>query len=203
MRLNGHAEAVKNKSLEKVLSAWVHLNSAFFTATDDAAWWYNERASISILAAAAWTAGGVALEEFSTRKKERGEKERAGRADIFFKINGQEFSCEAKFLWMLLGARNPISYIERSLKVACADARCLNPNDGKRFGICFITIITPKNVKRLNEEIRALQKKIAAKKYDAFAWSFPTEARNLTFKKKIWRNARCYPGTFIILERCD
>jgi hypothetical protein len=37
----------------------------------DLPWWYNERASISVLAGAAWGTGGLAFEEYSEDKKAR------------------------------------------------------------------------------------------------------------------------------------
>ena len=48
-------------------------------------WSYRERAHISILAAAICRAGGVALEEYGT-KKERDKTDYPGRGDLCFKL---------------------------------------------------------------------------------------------------------------------
>src|SRR5713226_1261165 len=56
--------------LRQVLRKWIFVNKDYVHRWDgiDAPWWYNERASVSALAAAAWLAKGIALEEYTTRK---------------------------------------------------------------------------------------------------------------------------------------
>jgi hypothetical protein len=69
----------------------------------DCAWWANERASIGILAAAVWKCGGVALEEYSTRKTNKKEH-RTGRCDLFFAFGKNHFACEVKQVFPRLKA---------------------------------------------------------------------------------------------------
>lgn len=200
-----HIDAGKIKSIKKILREWIKLNNQYFISTRDAAWWYNERASISILAAAAWAAGGVSLEEFSTRKKGRGQKAKIGRADIFFKIDGKRFSCEAKFLWLRLNAKMPAAQIQKRLDSACDDARKLNPKEGEQLGICFVSVLTPADTAHVNDRLIALQEAISsAHFFDALAWFFPTKARKLGYDKKVWAtySSYSYPGSFIVFKKC-
>ncbi len=208
MKTAHHIDAGNFENLEKILESWVKLNEKYVRSTDeDAPWWYNERASISILAAATWQAGGIALEEFSTRKKERGKSERAGRTDVFLKIGETKFACEAKFVWLRMGksdAKAHIIQIKQELKNARADARHLNPEDGKRFGVCFASVRIPEKCEsKINEILKEFQKEIRSANFEALAWSFPLEARKLGFQKPSWKHKYFYPGSFIIFHSCD
>ena len=66
---------------------------------DDAPYFYSERANIGVLAAAAWRAGWVALEEFGIRKHTK----QKGRADLWFWPIDQdkEEYIEAKQKWKI------------------------------------------------------------------------------------------------------
>jgi hypothetical protein len=56
--------------LEKLLNSWGKVLGKFIKQTDKGLpWAYGERAIVGTLAAAAWSAGGVALEEFPTIKR--------------------------------------------------------------------------------------------------------------------------------------
>ena len=62
------------RGLSPLLVAWLETLEQFCAASGytNNPWWYNERASISTLAGAAWKLhdkGWVALEEYSTRKR--------------------------------------------------------------------------------------------------------------------------------------
>src|ERR1035437_2626560 len=75
------------RSLHPILKEWIRLNRTYSKRMqwEDCAWWANERASTGILAAAAWMAGGVALEEYSTKKVKKKEH-RTGSCDLFFDV---------------------------------------------------------------------------------------------------------------------
>jgi hypothetical protein len=69
--------------LKPLLESWLRLTEKYATqhgpkksnpGSGDASWWYTERASIGILASAAWQIKGwTALEEYSTNKIELGK----------------------------------------------------------------------------------------------------------------------------------
>lgn len=56
--------------LRPVLQAWIDGTQRYVTLFqgDDLPYWYNERANVGVLSAAAWQAGMVALEEFQSLK---------------------------------------------------------------------------------------------------------------------------------------
>ena len=144
--------------------------------------------------------GGIALEEFSAKKKQD-KVERSGRADVYLNLSGREFACEAKFIWLSVNSKNPIARINAELKNACKDAKCLNREEGRRFGVCFATVYVPKkDAAQSDSLILDLQKAIYSENFDALAWSFPAKARKLTYEKS---KHFFYPGSFVILKNCD
>jgi len=134
--------------LKPVLEKWCDLNRDFHANLGtDCPWWYNERASISILAAAAWqTAGFYALEEFSIIKgRKRANSEKPGRCDLkIWAPFKKGFSLEAKQAWCKLDKgidlkRKCDDILKTYLANAKADAKRLKTRLGRRFGICFIS----------------------------------------------------------------
>ena len=68
---------------------------------DDCSFWYGERPSISVIAAAAWQAKGCALEEFPQYKsKGEGNDTYNGRCDLFINLDGNRINFEAKFRYV-------------------------------------------------------------------------------------------------------
>jgi hypothetical protein len=63
---------------------------------DDVAYWYNERATLSTLAGALWRSRCLVLEEYQTLRQGNGSKAGPGRADLWCKIAGVEYTVEAK-----------------------------------------------------------------------------------------------------------
>jgi hypothetical protein len=81
---------------------------------DDAAWWYNERAILSLFAGAIWSSNGWAFEEFATTKRERVATKRKHRRDgargdleFWWPSSNKYFQCEAKRaeVSLMVGAR--------------------------------------------------------------------------------------------------
>jgi len=196
-KINGYTYCGRFRSLEKILQEWIKLHEKFFIQSRDGSWWYNERASIGILAAAAWMAGGIALEEYTAKKKSR---KRSGRADVYLNLNGREFACEAKFIWLSVKSPDPIKRIENSLKSARQNVISLNRREGRRFSICFAAVYLPKkDVNKFESLIDKLQQKISSADFEVIAWSFPKAAKNLTYEK----SEHFHPGSFIILRNYD
>jgi len=199
-----HVDGGRFHNLKKILSAWVRLNRRYcISVRPDTPWSYNERALLSIFAAAAWNAGGVALEEYSTQKG-HGRSEWRGRCDIYCNIKTSDIVGESKMVWLWLG-RAPeknIDKIQETLDEACEDAEDLNRHDGKRFGICFAPVyIAEGRSNEIDERLLALQEKILSEKFDALAWCFPPKVRQLPNPNK-WRDCTyCYPGLFVILRK--
>src|SRR5438445_755881 len=128
--------ADRRTTLNGVLENWILTNTHVANEWSgiDAPWWYNERASLSVLAGAIWRAGGIAFEEYSEEKMyvhrhETGHKSYLGRCDLFFEIGSKEFIAEAK--WGYSGATNDsdvTSRIKSLMKDARRAASGLTPN---------------------------------------------------------------------------
>ncbi len=100
-------------------------------------WWYHERTSVGFLAAAAWSVGGVALEEYSTIKTRDGKKYR-GRCDLYVRLGSppKELLVEAKHLKPNVNSKDDgHDDIERGLRQAVRDVRTHDPGDYHRLGV--------------------------------------------------------------------
>ena len=107
----------------------------------DAPYWYNERASLSLLTGSAWDLGYIALDEFSTQKvKNEPEEKGYGRCDAWISTETHEISIEAKQLHQLVSV-NKLDVAARqvgaSLKLAYTDATKLTYKNGARAGVSF------------------------------------------------------------------
>jgi hypothetical protein len=191
----------KLRSLRPILKEWIRLNCLFgkTVSWEDCAWWANERASTSILAAAAWMSGGVALKEYSTKKVKKGEH-RTGRCDLFFNVRENKFACEIKQVFPRLkdGQTSDISNLKARFDLACDDARNLSRQEGRRLGICFVTPRFPRSQIPYMDNcwidyLDCLQQKL---NFDAIAWYFPKEARNMEWPE----NKRTYPGIIVLIR---
>jgi hypothetical protein len=198
-----HVNCHRLKSLRPILEEWVRLNRSYAETLNwkDCAWWGNERASTSILAAAAWKAGGVALEEFSTRKLNKmGQK--AGRCDLFFQAGTSKFACELKQVYPRLKARQNYKFSKEVefLDWACSDAKKLFPEEGRQLGICIIAPRFPQSQTATMEQtlggyLASLLQNKRQLKFHAVAWFFPKEGRRLK-----WENGKTYPGVIILIR---
>lgn len=119
------------RRLEPVLWAWIDLmgDRSWWEDDEDAPWWYNERAILSLFAGAVWKGRGWAFEEYSTSKKfvtsrGRGTKAYAGRGDLAFWAKGGDYALEAKVCHpSLSGGGTPLQAVRDALKEACSDVR--------------------------------------------------------------------------------
>lgn len=195
------------EGLRPVLETWTKLVVRYSDAFPkvNCCYWFNERANISVLAAAAWKAPGnwLALEEFSTRKHDD-EGLRNGRCDLLITDikNDNTFAVEAKHAWQNIRERCAGEYKKTKLKLHAAwgDASKLHKTEASvRVAACFVVPQIPVAEVEGNdlpgvvdEWLEGLAQKI---KVDAFAWVFPKSSRNL-----VARNGRLYPGVCLLLR---
>jgi hypothetical protein len=93
----GKLDRTAAKWWRTIMAEWQHVHRTYYLKSHyDKAWCFNERASVSMLSAAVWKAGGIAIEEYVTRKQHENET-KPGRVDLWFKI-GKNFAAvvEAK-----------------------------------------------------------------------------------------------------------
>ena len=199
----GHAGVVvKQKRLKKIeplLHEWTRCVSRYCAVAEcDAPYWYNERASLSTLAAAAWRAGGVAVEEYAAFKG----KKKAGpphRVDLWFRYRRKRFVVEAKIGWVNLGEGSTPAYnagaVRRRLDAALEDVRRC-PKDGTFLGVAFVAPSIPDNPKdsrRVAALVGPFLDELRKLDYGFMAWVFPRAARNF-----IGDDERRYPGVVML-----
>lgn len=157
--VSNHASFVSTRfaSLKPLLSKWIWAHRKYcdgFTEPE-AGWWYHERTSVRFLAAAAWSLGGVALEEYSSIKKRDGRSYR-GRCDLYLRVGSplKDLMVEAKHRKPIISGRNAGERdILRGLQQAVRDVRaCGDPTD-RRVGVVFVM---PKLARRRAETQPAL-----------------------------------------------
>ena len=96
-------------NLHPLLKQWqtiVAKASKEWAAERDAPYWYNERASLGLLAGAIWQLNGFAFEEYSTCRRifsKRGVSYKNGRCDIDFRFRSRYYVAESKQCYPTLG----------------------------------------------------------------------------------------------------
>lgn len=213
--------------LSAMLKEWIKVNEHYVNVHgDDACWWYNERATLSSLAGAAWRVGWLALEEYGTTKGDGSRdaatgkpKSKYGRCDMYVTAgdfrSSSSYSVEAKQIWRPIGpyVANPIEMLEESLKDAWKDAGKLSKEEAdKRLAITFIVPSFPASLlsahacamQDLNEQEiatdlvqRWLDEVVQRIKCDALAYCFPKKARVLRSN----RNERIFPGIVSVIRQ--
>lgn len=162
--------AGRNKGLRNLLHAWtrVVLRYCELHQFKDNPWWANERASVSTLAAAAWTLEGwCALEEFSTKKRGvvpnnqvEEDGQRNGRCDLYVSNKGTSYVLEAKQAWQPIGGKKPNGngHLKKGMKNAWGDAARLDAKEADhRFAATFIVPhVSPTKVGEKGANVRKL-----------------------------------------------
>lgn len=137
---------------------------------------YNERATLSLFAAACWQSDLIAIEEYISRKG-WGGKARNGRGDLWARCpkTDNQIIFEAKQHKAPLGVEDET--IRQTLMSAESDAR-RNYDAALRAGLSFFTPVLPAGVER--DEVVGLFRRIQAVALDhgadAMALWYPDEA---------------------------
>lgn len=216
-------------TLEPLLDSWVStvkhycaLHKAFKLREN--CWWHNERASISILAGAAWRVPHkdgqwVAIEEFATNKRglvEQGQSSgdpRHGRCDIYVTNSEVSYAIEAKQVWQSIGNLSQgIVNVKAGLDAAWKDAGSLHSYEADwRMAATFIVPFLPlsevvkegkvdldkvrENVQRWLEGMQGFER--IKGKPTAYAYYFPYECQAY-YNDEV---GRLFPGVVVVLER--
>jgi hypothetical protein len=192
-----------------MLREWIRANAAYVEQCEDsdAPWWFNERAALSVVAAAAWLAGGIALEEYTAPKHRTGAKlgssgERT-RCDLFVsfkkdvRVGGNHnFICEAKIIWPKLDSPKLAQRIHQGIDTVRRDTqRTLNDGYSRRLGILLISPWMTRGGKDDWREY-ALRFVEVLKSLDgvAVAWFFAKQPL-------LWRGrGEYYPGSALVIS---
>jgi hypothetical protein len=197
--------------LAQVLKKWVYVNEEYTRRCNgnDAPWWYSERSSMSALAAAAWLAKGISIEEYTTTKtrlpiKGKEDKSDRCRCDLYISVrNGKKedanYVIEAKVCWPNLGGTAIVNKLRDGLEDARQDVRRThNGSEERRLGVLVASprLIASRKTElqdRIEEFIQHVQSFSPAA---AVAWTFPSEAKDLWSS----RTKDYYPGVAILLK---
>jgi hypothetical protein len=134
------------RKLKAVLDKWTRAIEKYRDQSGDRSpWHYRERSWVGFLAAGAWLAGGVALEEWCTEKQRNSRRKTKGRADLYIGIGGKQFDFEAKHGWWMIrknGANT--ARIEQLRKKAVASTSELTMKGSTLHPTVFATVHFPK-----------------------------------------------------------
>jgi hypothetical protein len=199
MNFENHVYSGNNRLLHPILASWTSTVEAYVKRLghNDAPWWYNERATIGSLAAAAWAAKAVALEEYSTQKG-KDASSYSGRCDLRIHARSGSLACEVKQAWCGVGrrAKNGHITVKEALRRACADARSLTKNEGRRFGVCFaVPHLPPRDEDHIDTQLKIWLQQLSEIDYCSIAWVFPAKSRKL----QNWRGYY-YPGVAVLFK---
>ena len=187
--------------LKPLLKEWIAANLTVVGGWADAGdlpWWYNERASISVLAGAAWKTGGFAFEEFGDEKK-TGKKRQLlyhGRIDLYFNVKGEHFIAECKYFQSsaTFGCPTTTEQLRKGLQEACrAVEKC--PRRGQRkLGILFAApYIAKSREAHADELLKVWFAAMRRVRCPCSAWVFPAGVQRDSIQH-IW------PGAAVLIR---
>lgn len=194
--------------LKGLLHEWIKVQRRYAGAWEwmDVPWYYNERASLSTLAAAAWLSGGLALEEFSNEKWRAGrpnwkQKRRValGRCDLYVVAGGADYLIEAKAYWPKLRGSVAEDGLHNALRSARDDATRVRPHEtATRLAAVLIAPSIPVRYwEELGGRIDDFVSLLKRVPRSAAAWTFPTE---LAMNKPRLKSGSIYPGAAVVLQ---
>lgn len=207
------------KGLTPVLKTWTELVERYSNlVAGDACYWYNERTTLSVLAAAAWqTKGWVALEEYSTRKwrgydpgDEDSDSHGAGRCDLYMgsRHGRAKYACEAKQAWQPIGnpkINDELNVVVDKRNKAWSDASKLAKFEASHrlaLTICVPMVAIyqtkhPLDAKEVTVRLKDWVDKLhQIKNVDGIAYVFPGCNRSLTNEK----GRRVFPGVALLVR---
>jgi len=196
---------------EGLLEEWIFAIEKYCRMSGgEAPYWFTERANVGLLAAAAWRAGAVALEEFQHEKSEPDISEtgntaepitKNGRCDLWVCHGTKSERIEAKFRWLNMNSERIAELAEKSLGEALKDASKSMSDDGQpAVGVAFFPLFVKatvvageKVVEDYIEETIVILRKVDA---DLIAWCFPARLRS-----DLSENGYCRPGVVMLVKR--
>lgn len=208
----------KLRTLRPVLEAWIDAVHRYckLQGHEDAPWWFNERASLSILAGAVWTLPAwAALEEYATTKRgvmpedkvdEGGPSpERNGRCDLLILGKSTNFAIEAKQAWQSIGSRSEgIANVHKAMRMAWYDAGDLHLDESEhRLAVTFVVPYVPKKDvgeghphELVNQWLESKPFEIDGRSPAALAYVFPKGYQNFETEDQ----GGYFPGVVLVIE---
>ena len=127
--------------LKDVLVAWHRRLNAYASAANDPqdlGYWWGERASVGMLAAAAWNLGRgyAALEEYATDRKGG-----PGRCDAWLVLDGFTVNVEAKQVWVANDSRASMKRVKDEIIAATGQLEQLKGNVRGDLGLAATFVV--------------------------------------------------------------
>lgn len=197
-----HDVHTRYKAWKKILSYFTVLLEEYEETCGgrDCVYWYNENAVTSMLAGAVWKAGGIALQDFACGRGSLGEEDKKGRADLWFKLDGQQFLVEAKIIYPST-PESIETLLEEPYDGAVQQVKEVE-DDGIKIALFFVSpAINSYNKEKEFIETRLQEMKDALTEYDD--WDIRYSYRT---KTDYWWNLLeseedsnyCWPGIFVL-----
>ncbi len=165
----------KLEFLRPVLECWFECIDRYNTVRGDneSPYWFDERANLGLLSAAAWMAEMVTLEQAPT-KKQIEEGERNGRADLFIASGEERAYLQATQRWPRVNHLN----LSQALLDAVSDAKKISYTSDLRLGCLFVA---PQKAQHspTPEELQDMVDDLQKEHTCAVAWYFPYAYRKL------------------------
>lgn len=196
---------------ENALWEWVHMQEHYCRVWEwkDVPYWYNEPASVGVLASAFWKSGAIAITGYSIKRfdnlpSEVEEQEsRIGFCDFYCAVDNQHFSGEGKIAFpeVWYGYPTPLSKIQRRLtratnQLARIDLSHLRKQERKIAMVFAVPLIPKANEAHINSIVEQWLKDIQQIEHSAIASCFPTDARYLFWPP----DGFYYPGVSLIIR---
>ncbi|QXI39688.1 hypothetical protein [Pseudomonas xantholysinigenes] len=178
--------------LRPTLERWVDCIDRFnqFQGDNEAPYWHGAAANTGVLAAAAWQAELMALEQYLS-KKQRDEGEREARGDLFIANAEESIHLHASQRWPRLGRLDMLL----ALQETTSQAKAIAYGSQLKAGALFVTPwkagqhASPEELQDLADD---LQKHTAC----AIAWYFPYAYRKLHNEL-----GQYFPGVALLLKQ--
>lgn len=196
--ISNHFVSKDFSSLDPLFENWFSIVNQYseLHPNDEACYWYNERATLSTLAAAAWrTEGWCALEEYQTKKRRH---ERLGRCDLYLATEEIGYECEAKQSWQQFetGMEQLSAKATEARKAA---GELDSSTSDARLALTFWSPSSKFEVhpNQIEQHLENLRSSPQFNKNVAQAWIFPEASRKL----KSTKNGRYYPGVVLLVDQ--
>jgi hypothetical protein len=156
---------------------------------NDTPYWYDEKANLGLLAAAAWMAEMVTLQQTPTRKQTE-EGERNGRADLFIATPEERAYLQATQRWPRVNSLN----LTQALQDITCDAKRISYASDLKLGCLFVA---PQKAQQsaTPEELQDMVDDLQKEHCCAVAWYFPYAYRKLRSEA-----GNYHPGIAVLLK---
>lgn len=173
--------------LRPVLRRWGHFLDDYCAAhAEDVPYYYNEQASVSVLAAAAWGPGSGALAEYRCQRQQ-GDMVWSGQADLYVYDRTHAATIEAKQVWWT--PQTTVNTLREGFDGAAGQARS-NRDSPILAAAVFATLSLSENdeLQRALEQVREQMLAVGA---DVVAWALPHDrapfrAVNTQNEMRLW-----------------